>query len=87
MARCDGCGNDDDKTFEVKKDDRTYNFDCFECAVHVLAPVCEHCACKVLGHGVEQAGSIFCCAHCAREMGRMSLKDRAEPATADEMWP
>ena len=42
-------------------------FDSFECAAHRLAPVCEHCGCKVIGHGHEVAGSFCCCAHRARE--------------------
>jgi hypothetical protein len=41
-------------------------FDSFECAVHKLAPVCEHCGCRIVGHGVEVRGKFFCCAHCAR---------------------
>lgn len=80
MARCDTCGNDYDKTFEVRKDGRTSTFDCFECAIHALAPSCAHCGCRVLGHGVEQQGSIYCCASCAREMGVRELRDRGENA-------
>jgi hypothetical protein len=38
MARCDTCGNDYDKTFEVVIGDRRMVFDCFECAIHQLAP-------------------------------------------------
>jgi hypothetical protein len=32
-------------------------------------PTCEHCRCRVIGHGVEAGGRIFCCAHCAKEAG------------------
>jgi hypothetical protein len=56
---------------------RTYTFDSFECAVHALAPTCAHCSCRVLGHGVEAGGSIYCCAHCASEMGVSNIRDRA----------
>ena len=52
-------------------------FDSFECAIHALAPRCPHCQCRVIGHGVEQEGQIFCCVHCARAGGRTELKDRA----------
>lgn len=38
MGRCIGCGNVYDKTFEVRKDGHVYTFDCFECAIHKLAP-------------------------------------------------
>jgi hypothetical protein len=28
-------------------------FDSFECAVHRIAPICQHCRCKATGHGTE----------------------------------
>ncbi len=77
MARCELCGNDYDKTFEVVQVGKSHIFDSFECAIQVLAPTCPHCGCKISGHGVEADGSIFCCAHCAREYGVQKLKDRA----------
>lgn len=77
MARCDVCGNDYDKSFQVQMQDRTYTFDSFECAVHALAPTCAHCSCRVLGHGVEAGGAIYCCGHCASEMGVKDIRDRA----------
>jgi hypothetical protein len=76
MARCDVCGNDYDKSFTVTMRGRTQTFDCFECAIHGLAPTCGHCGCRIVGHGVEQDGEIFCCAHCAKEVGVSGLKDR-----------
>jgi hypothetical protein len=80
MARCETCGNDYDKAFEIRRDGETHVFDSFECAIHLLAPSCEHCGCRVIGHGVEADGSIFCCAHCARESGVGTMRDRAETA-------
>ena len=53
MAKCELCGNDYDKTFELRKDGKTHVFDSFECAIAVMAPQCEHCGCKIVGHGVE----------------------------------
>ncbi|PYL40762.1 MAG: hypothetical protein DMF34_00335 [Verrucomicrobia bacterium] len=53
-----------------------HTFDSFECAIHALAPVCPHCDCRVIGHGVEQNGKIFCCVNCARAGGKTDLKDR-----------
>ena len=44
----------------------THVFDSFECAVQRLAPICEHCQVKIVGHGVQVSGRFFCCAHCAR---------------------
>ena len=66
-----------DKTLEVHRSGETHAFDSFECAIHALAPVCEHCGCRVIGHGVETEGRIFCCVHCAAEAGVAGLADRA----------
>ncbi|MDD9207917.1 hypothetical protein PU560_15785 [Georgenia sp. 10Sc9-8] len=77
MAVCDVCGNDYDKTFTVTRGEVTGTFDSFECAIHVMAPTCSHCGCRVLGHGVEADGRVYCCAHCARRSGERELVDRA----------
>jgi hypothetical protein len=42
-----------------------------------LAPTCPNCGVRVVGHGVEKAGVIYCCANCAARMGAEGLKDRA----------
>lgn len=76
MKKCDVCGNDYDKCIEVTAGGTTSTFDCFECAIHALAPRCGHCGCAVIGHGVEAAGSVYCCAHCADETGHHGLVDR-----------
>jgi Rieske Fe-S protein len=80
MATCEVCGNDYDKSFEVRAAGVSYVFDSFECAIHKMAPVCTHCGCKVIGHGIEVDGRFFCCAHCARETGAMEARDRVETA-------
>jgi hypothetical protein len=77
MAKCEVCGNDYDKSFEVSRGGERHTFDSFECAIHRMAPVCAHCGCKVVGHGVEANGKIFCCASCARDTGERALRDRA----------
>ena len=82
MAQCEVCGNDYDKSFEVMLAGKQHTFDSFECAIHALAPRCAHCGCKVVGHGMEAAGKIYCCAHCATHAdgaapAAASLKDRA----------
>jgi hypothetical protein len=77
MAKCDVCGNQYDKSFEVRMAGKTFTFDSFECAIHELAPECEHCGCRIVGHGVEANGLIFCCASCARHVGVTGTVDRA----------
>jgi hypothetical protein len=73
---CATCGNTYDKAFEVHRDGQVLTFDSLECAVHKLAPLCMHCGCRILGHGLEANGTIFCCAHCARHEGERGLQDR-----------
>jgi hypothetical protein len=77
MAECEVCGNDYYLAFEVITAGRKHIFDSFECAIHALAPQCEHCGCRVIGHGVESEGAIFCCAHCASQERVTGLRDRA----------
>ena len=55
---------------------KAHVYDCFECAIHALAPICEHCGCRVIGHGVQDDGAIYCCAHCAQVSGVKELQDR-----------
>jgi hypothetical protein len=74
--RCDVCGNDYDKAFQVIKGGKQMTFDALECAIHALAPRCGHCECMVIGHGVEVDDTVFCCAHCARQAGEEGAKDR-----------
>jgi hypothetical protein len=77
MARCEVCGNDYDKAFEVRLMGKSHMFDSFECAVHALAPTCAHCGCKIVGHGTEAKGRFYCCAHCASAEGISQVQDRA----------
>jgi hypothetical protein len=77
MAMCEVCGNDYDKSFEVHRAGRSHVFDSFECAIHALAPVCEHCGCRIIGHGMEADGRFYCCANCAKRSGVPDLKDRS----------
>ena len=77
MAVCEHCGNDYDKAFTIRHGGTDHTFDCFECAIHVLAPECEHCSVRIIGHGLEADGRFFCCDHCAEKSGVTGLKDRA----------
>ena len=77
MARCDVCGNDYDKAFRVSLGGKSMTFDSFECAIQAMAPRCAHCDCRVIGHGVEAGGKVYCCAHCAKQEGAAGISDRA----------
>jgi hypothetical protein len=72
MGTCSVCGNEYDKTFTIQTANESFVFDSFECAIHALAPVCAHCGCRVIGHGVESADKIYCCVHCAGQVGNMN---------------
>jgi hypothetical protein len=75
MARCEVCGNDYYLSFEVITAGNRHVFDSFECAIHKLAPVCAHCGCKIVGHGIEARDTFFCCANCAEQEGARGAVD------------
>ena len=77
MATCDVCGNEYDKTFTIQLGGQTGTFDSFECAIHAMAPTCNHCGCLIIGHGTESETGIYCCANCARQAGDTSASDRS----------
>lgn len=76
MAKCDTCGNDYDKSFTIQQNGRSGTFDSFECAIHAFAPTCEHCGCRIIGHGMESEGTFYCCARCATAAGVQGVEDR-----------
>ena len=76
MAKCETCGNEYDKTFDVVMNGHSHTFDSFECAIHMLAPTCAHCGVRIIGHGIEATGTFYCCAHCAEAEGVEEAKDR-----------
>ena len=75
MAKCEVCGNAYHLSFQVVMGDKTHTFDSFECAIHKLAPVCAHCGCKIIGHGVEANATFYCCANCAQHSGVVGAVD------------
>lgn len=75
MAVCEVCGNDYYLSFEVVAAGNRHVFDSFECAIQKLAPVCSHCGCRIIGHGIEASQMIFCCANCAQRAGVQGAVD------------
>ncbi|MFP4623058.1 MAG: hypothetical protein ACOCVZ_03905 [Gemmatimonadota bacterium] len=75
MAKCEVCGNDYEMAFEVTAAGHKHVFDSFECAIHKLAPICEHCGVKIIGHGIQANGTFYCCANCARAKGVTEAAD------------
>ncbi|TCC45562.1 hypothetical protein E0H73_44520 [Kribbella pittospori] len=77
MATCEVCGNEYDAAFTViTADGSSFVFDSIECAAHRIAPTCAHCGCRILGHGVQQGATVFCCASCAHAAGVTTAQDR-----------
>jgi hypothetical protein len=76
MAVCETCGNDYDKAFQVMMNGEAHTFDSFECAIRQLAPTCEHCGTRIVGHGLENGDQFYCCKHCAEAEGVKGLCDR-----------
>ena len=71
-------GERNPKAFQVTMsggDART--FDSFECAIHALAPTCEYCGVRVIGHGAEAGGRFFCRAHRAGMAGAEGAASRS----------
>ena len=76
MRACDVCGNKYDKPLEITQSGRTMTFDSFECAIEGMAPRCAHCKVRIIGHGIETADAMYCCAHCAKHSGVTGVRDR-----------
>lgn len=69
LSICAACGSTSGRLFMTTMNNFTRAFDSFECAIHVMAPTCFHCGCRILGHPVEAHRAIYCCAHCAGASG------------------
>jgi hypothetical protein len=59
------CGHEYDKAIFVVMGGKAHTFDCFECAIYSLAPLCARCGCRVVGRGLERQSAFYCSAHCA----------------------
>lgn len=79
---CATCGNTYDEPLVVELHGERLVFDCFECAIHRLAPACPTCGCRIIGHGTQIDDHVYCCASCARRArdGAM-VRDRIETRT------
>jgi hypothetical protein len=76
---CQVCGNHYDRAFQVLIAGEAHTFDSFECAIHLLASTCEHCGCRIIGHGTQVDQRLYCCAHCARgAQGEAYVRDRVD---------
>jgi hypothetical protein len=77
MAAREVCGNEYDKAFELIVAGQKHTFDSFECAIQAIAPICEHCRCRVIGHGTEVGGRFFLLCPLRANRTSAAVKDRA----------
>ena len=77
MGVCDICGNEYRHPLLISVEGRPGRgvYDSFECAIAGHAPRCAHCGCTVIGHGVQDRDTVYCCAACARKTGAVALVD------------
>jgi hypothetical protein len=78
MPKCERCGNEYDMAFRVVIGGESHTFDSFECAIASCAPQCYHCGTRIIGHGVEADGLMFCCQSCSTSEGIRGIQDRAD---------
>jgi hypothetical protein len=43
-----------------------------------MAPTCDHCQTRIIGHGIEAGDAMYCCAHCAEASGVQGARDHVE---------
>lgn len=80
MAICEQCGNDYENAFVVMMNGESHTFDSFQCAIAQLAPTCTQCGNRIIGHGVEAIGNMYCSAHCAHADGVTKAVDHVGSA-------
>jgi hypothetical protein len=86
MSVCETCGNYYENNMSIRIAGQEHLFDCFECAIHALAPRCGNCKVPVVGHGVEVDGAVYCSAHCGRVKGGRSFRDHVVGARDNPHW-
>ena len=82
MGICSVCANESARTFDVMYEGGILTFDSFQCAIHRLAPICNHCECTIIGHIFESEAASYCCLHCARSAQAKGIDDRGHDEVA-----
>lgn len=77
MPTCYFCANDYDEAVQSQVEGLDYWIDSFESSNQTLPPQCAACGCQIIGQGVQEGSTLFCCAHCAKGAGANEVRDRA----------
>ena len=64
MGRCEVCGKEFDANFEMLSSGWGHPIDCWDHLAEIFTPRCAICGCPVPGQGLDDAGSVYCCAYC-----------------------
>ena len=64
QGTCDTCDDEYHDAMQITKGGEQYTFDSFECPTQELAPECPTGGVRIVGHGTEHNGSVYCCSHC-----------------------
>ncbi|MGD9765042.1 MAG: hypothetical protein AB7V27_15150 [Candidatus Binatia bacterium] len=67
--QCDVCGNPTRHPMTLTQREDRFVVDCLECAIHVLAPTCAECSCRIIGHPVLWEDEVFCSRRCVAAAG------------------
>ena len=83
MAVCEVCGNTYARALLISVEGRSGQraYDSFECAIAGMAPHCAHCETPVIGHGIQDGETVYCCAHCAHADGAAAARDNVRKET------
>ena len=77
-VRCEVCGNDQGRCFEVRLGGERHVFDSFECAMRAFTPRCGHCGGDLLGHGIVLGDTLYCSYECANEHDTREYEKRVQ---------
>ena len=64
---CTICDDQYGRSCRIPADDELHFMDSFECAFYTVAPRCRCCDRRIVDHGIETWGNIFCCTPCVHE--------------------
>lgn len=90
IQKCDHCGKPHQEFLKVVMAEKTYTFDCFDCAIQTLAPICPQCHCRIIGVGYERNHLKYCSRECLlldERLEQILRKDFISPVLSSPLEP